>query len=173
MRIVPLNLAAEPTKDTDADAALDEEYEGLSNGLERSFDFDPTAFVQNCQQMGPDSTPTGSAILSHAKKLPKDKKEDLDEREIAAVPQTGQATHQHELFSKYLYERVLTIDLWDSESLMHFGSCKIPLFLLMRQGEPAKVFGQEFDVLEPECAERVGGLQLVITNQGRAVKLTD
>jgi len=36
--------------------------------------------------MGPDNAMTGSTLLEHAKNLPKDKKEDLDEREIAAVP---------------------------------------------------------------------------------------
>ena len=48
MRFVGFD-AAEPTKDTGADAALDEEYEGFANGLEISFDFDPSGFVQNCQ----------------------------------------------------------------------------------------------------------------------------
>ena len=43
-----------------------------------------------------------------------------------------QVARQHELFSKYLRERALTIDLWNGDALMHFGSCKIPLFLLMR-----------------------------------------
>jgi len=55
-------------------------------------------------------------------------------------------------------DRVLILDLWNGESLMHFGICKIPLFLLMRQGEPSKYLGQEFDVVEPDLAERVGGL---------------
>ena len=38
----------------------------------------------------------------------------------------------HESFSKYLMERVLTIDIWNADSKMHFGSCKIPLYLILR-----------------------------------------
>ena len=48
----------------------------------------------------------------------------------------------HESFSKYLLERVLTIDIWNGDSMMHFASCKVPLKLLLRQGEPTKVVGQ-------------------------------
>ena len=42
------------------------------------------------------------------------------------------AAKQHELFCKYLNERVLTIDAWNGDSGMHFGTCKVPLFLLLR-----------------------------------------
>ena len=76
----------------------------------------------------------------------------------------------HESFSKYLMERVLTIDIWNGDSKMHFACCKIPLYLILRQGEPSKVVGQQFDAIEPTNAERVGGLQLVITNTGRTLK---
>jgi hypothetical protein len=76
----------------------------------------------------------------------------------------------HESFSKYLMERVLTIDIWNGDSMMHFATCKVPLYLVLRQGEPSKVVGQQFDCIEPANAERVGGLQLVITNTGRTLK---
>ena len=48
---------------------------------------------------------------------------------------------QHKMFSEYLKDRVLTIDIWNGDSMMHFGTCKIPLYLIMRQGEPMKVVG--------------------------------
>jgi hypothetical protein len=47
----------------------------------------------------------------------------------------------HESFSKYLLERVLTIDIWNGDSMMHFASCKVPLYLILRQGEPNKIVG--------------------------------
>lgn len=52
---------------------------------------------------------------------------------------------------------------------MHFGSCKIPLMLIMRQGQAKITVGQEFDVVDPIYTQRVGGLQLVIENQGRQI----
>jgi hypothetical protein len=33
---------------------------------------------------------------------------------------------------RYLKERVLAIDIWNSDSMMHFGTCKVPLHLLLR-----------------------------------------
>jgi len=51
---------------------------------------------------------------------------------VQKMTKQDQVARQHKLFSTYLHERALTIDLWNGDSLMHFGSCKIPLFLLMR-----------------------------------------
>ena len=65
-----------------------------------------------------------------------------------------------------MFNKYLTIDVWDSESLMHFGACKLPLNLLMLQNEDSKVVGQQFDIVETENANVVGGLQLILTNAG-------
>jgi len=46
---------------------------------------------------------------------------------------------EHMQLAKYLKDRILTIDLWDGDSMMHFGTCKVPLAALMRQGEASKV----------------------------------
>ena len=75
------------------------------------------------------------------------------------------------LLAKYLKERVMTIDLWDGDSLMHFGTCKVPLNLFMRQGEPSKVVAQEYDICEPDFGSQVGGLQLLVTNEGRKIPM--
>lgn len=42
---------------------------------------------------------------------------------------------KYEIFAKYMFNKYLTIDIWDGESLMHFGSCKVPLNLLLLQNE--------------------------------------
>ena len=78
---------------------------------------------------------------------------------------------EHMLLAKYLKERILTIDLWNGESLMHFGTCKVPLSSLMRQGEPSKIVAQEYDICEPDYGLCVGGLQLLLTNEGRKIPL--
>ena len=52
-----------------------------------------------------------------------------------AIELTEAENTEHKLFSEYLLERALTIDVWNGDSGMHFGTCKVPLFLLMRQGE--------------------------------------
>jgi hypothetical protein len=69
--------------------------------------------------------------------------------------------------ARYLKDRVLTIDVWNGDSLMHFGTVKVPLFMLMRQGEASKVVGHEFDICEAEHGGYVGGLQILMSNEGR------
>lgn len=61
----------------------------------------------------------------------------------------------------------MVIDIWDGDSLMHYGSVKVLLFKHMRQGHPSNVQALEFEVINPEQGHYVGGLQMVITNEGR------
>jgi hypothetical protein len=81
-----------------------------------SYDFDPSSFSQSVQRNGANQLPG-----KQGEQTPED--------------------HQHELFSRYLFERVLTIDVWNGESMMHFGSVRVPLYLLMRQGEAQRNLG--------------------------------
>ena len=82
---------------------------------------------------------------------------------------TDNGSDEHMQFARYLKDRVLTVELWNGDSLMHFGTCKVPLNAFMRQGEPSKVVAQEYDVCEPEFGSNVGALQLLITNEGRKI----
>ena len=71
--------------------------------------------------------------------------------------------------ARYLKERILTVDVWNGESLMHYGTCKVPMAAFMRQSAPSKVVAQEYDMCEPEFGQNVGSLQLLVTNQGRQI----
>ena len=55
---------------------------------------------------------------------------------------------------------------------MHFGSCKVPLYLLMRQNQRHSKRTEEFEVYESENAERVGKLHLTLENMGREIKMS-
>ena len=80
-----------------------------------------------------------------------------------------QEEEEHMHLAKYLKDRVLTVDVWNGESLMHFGTCKIPLSAFMRQGEASKVVASEYDICEPELGNSIGALQLLVTNEGRKI----
>ena len=54
-------------------------------------------------------------------------------------PSISGVEDEHMHLARYLRNRVLTIDLWSGDSLMHFGTCKIPLAALLRQAEKSKV----------------------------------
>lgn len=56
---------------------------------------------------------------------------------------------------------------------MHYGTCKVPLHQIMRQGDPTKVIGQEYDICDPDFGGHVGGLQMLITNEGRKIHEED
>jgi len=71
--------------------------------------------------------------------------------------------------ARYLKERVLTIDVWNADSLMHVGTCKVPLSSFMRQGEPSRIVAQEYDLCEAEFGTYIGGMQLLVSNEGRKV----
>ena len=72
-------------------------------------------------------------------------------------------------FARYLKERILTVDLWNGDSLMHFGTCKVPLASFLRQGADSKSLAHEYDICEPDFGQALGSLQLFVSNQGRKI----
>jgi hypothetical protein len=49
-------------------------------------------------------------------------------------PSLSKIADEHLNLAKYLKERYMTVDIFDAQSRFYFGSCKIPLFELCRQG---------------------------------------
>lgn len=68
--------------------------------------------------------------------------------------------------AQYLKERILSIDIFDGESRMHFGTCKVPLQQIMRQGRNVVSKGLDCEIFEAQHGYSVGTLQLLLTNQG-------
>jgi len=82
-------------------------------------------------------------------------------------PSVDQQYNRHVDFAKYLYAKSLTIDVWDADSLMLFGSVKVPLRELMRQGKQITTFSKEFDIIEPNFMRSKGSLQVLLKNVGK------
>lgn len=74
--------------------------------------------------------------------------------------------NQHVEFAKYLYSKSVHIDIWDADSLMLFGSVKVPLRGLLRQGKEITTLAKEFEIIEPNMRVK-GGLQLLLKNLGK------
>jgi nephrocystin-4 len=51
-------------------------------------------------------------------------------------------------FAQYLYRKCLLVDVWDADSRLLFGSLKIPLRGLLRQGKMSQHLLKEVDVLD-------------------------
>ena len=52
--------------------------------------------------------------------------------------------------AKYLKDRYLTIDVFDAERKFFYGSCKLPLYEVMRQGKSYVSRPKECEVFNPE-----------------------
>lgn len=88
-------------------------------------------------------------------------------------PVTTKNHEEHIQLAKYLNSQLLTIELWNAEDQAHFGTCKIPLVKLMRQGQPYREYAAEFEAYDPVFNSWVGSLQLLIKNEGRRVAEQD
>ena len=60
--------------------------------------------------------------------------------------------------AEYLKDRFLTVDVFDGESLFLYGTCKIPLFELLRQGRGTVVRAKECEMCDPESGEFRGAV---------------
>ncbi len=69
--------------------------------------------------------------------------------------------------ARYLKERFVTIDIFDGDSLFLYGTCKVPLFELMRQGRSSVVRAKECEMCDPESGEFRGSIQMIMSNQGK------
>lgn len=67
----------------------------------------------------------------------------------------------------YLFDRFLTVDIFDAESLFLYGTCKIPLFELLRQSRGSVVRAKECEMCDPESGEMRGSIQLIMANAGQ------
>jgi hypothetical protein len=47
-------------------------------------------------------------------------------------PSVSHVDDENMRLSEYLFDRFLTVDIFDAESLFLYGTCKIPLFELLR-----------------------------------------
>jgi hypothetical protein len=63
-----------------------------------------------------------------------------------------------------LRERFLTIDIFDGDSLFLYGTCKVPLFEILRQGRSSVVRAKECELCDPSTGDFKGALQLIIGN---------
>ena len=71
----------------------------------------------------------------------------------------------HDALVNYLATKELAIDVWDGDSLMHFGKARIRLVKVLRQGKDAEVYTPTLEIIDEEKKEIKGVLQLSIKNQ--------
>jgi hypothetical protein len=79
-------------------------------------------------------------------------------------PTISRIANEHMLLANYLHERFLTVDIFNGDSLFLWGTCKIPLFELLRQGRGTVVRAKECEMCDPESGDFRGSIQLIMSN---------
>lgn len=72
-------------------------------------------------------------------------------------------------FAEYMAHCSLYVDVWDADSLLHLGTCGIPLRRLMRQGQAMTKLAAECDVINAELgaiSQTQGGISSTIIAEG-------
>lgn len=76
-------------------------------------------------------------------------------------------------YLKYLYRKTLNIDIWDAETLMLYGTIKIPLKHLLRQGRQVATVTREFEVIDPNFSRIKGSVQILLKNIGKSPQIVE
>ena len=79
-------------------------------------------------------------------------------------PSSSKIKDENVVFYRYLKERMLSVDLFDAYSFFHFGTTKISLNTLLRQGKELNSTGQECDICEPKFGKVIGKIQIIMSN---------
>ena len=82
-------------------------------------------------------------------------------------PSMSKVNDEHIKLAQYLKERYLTVDIFDAQTRFYFGSCKIPLFELCRQGMAKMARAKECEIYNPQTNQYNGALQLLMSNEGK------
>lgn len=83
-------------------------------------------------------------------------------------PSVSKIDNENLRLCEYLYDRFLTVDVFDAESLFLYGTCKLPLFELLRQARGSVVRAKECEMCDPESGDMRGAIQLIMTHAGNS-----
>jgi len=86
-------------------------------------------------------------------------------------PSVSKIENENLRLCEYLYDRFLTVDVFDAESLFLYGTCKLPLFELLRQARGSVVRAKECEMCDPESGDMRGAIQLIMTHAGNTPSL--
>jgi len=83
---------------------------------------------------------------------------ELISAEFTVDPSVSKIWNEHVRLAEYMRERFLVVDIFDGDSLFLYGSCKIPLFELLRQQKPQLVKAKEAELCDPHTGEARGSI---------------
>lgn len=87
-------------------------------------------------------------------------------------PSVNNVENEHLALAEYLKERYLNVDIYDSDSHFLYGTCKVPLFELLRQQRTNVVRSKECEACAPDSADIRGSFAIVMQNKGANEKVS-
>lgn len=84
--------------------------------------------------------------------------------EFKVDPSESKVKDENLALVRYLKDRNLSVDLFNAHSKIHFGTVKVPMVTLLRQGKDLHSTGQEVDVFDPKYGKSIARLQIIMTN---------
>ena len=87
-------------------------------------------------------------------------------------PSVNNVENEHLALAEYLKERYLNVDIYDSDSHFLYGTCKVPLYELLRQQRTNVVRSKECDASAPDSADIRGTFAIVMQNKGANEKIS-
>ena len=103
----------------------------------------------------------------------KDLRENIVSCTFLIDPSKSRIADEHARLARYLKDRYLTIDVYDAVSHFFFGSCKIPLFELIRGREHVRVRPKDCEIFNPDTNSFMGHLHVILKNEGKPESVTD
>lgn len=88
-------------------------------------------------------------------------------------PSLSKIRDENNKMAEYLKDRFLTVDVFDGDSLFLYGTCKVPLFELLRQGRGSVVRAKECEMCDSDTGDFKGALQVIMSNQGRLPSVSE
>lgn len=88
-------------------------------------------------------------------------------------PSRSGVADEHMILAKYLHESYLSIDMYDADTRFLYGTTKLPLRELLRQGRQSVQIAKTASLCSPESTEDRGKLQVLIKNVGHVPKVEE
>ena len=85
-------------------------------------------------------------------------------------PSVSKIEQENLKLAHYLKERLLSIDIYDSESKFLFATAKLPLWELLRQQSSSVVRAKEIEACAADSSEFRASIQVIMSNQGKQEK---
>ena len=82
-------------------------------------------------------------------------------------PSVSKIENEHIKLAEYMKERLLSVDIYDSDTKFLYACARIPMFELLRQQRPFAMATKDCEACAPDTTNMRGNITIIMTNQGK------